>query len=112
MIKRGQKCWIILNNSQICPVTVKSISGNLYTIMLESGGAIRLPRHRLYASFEDAEQYLKSLKKFIPLRLHMIICKNSPPENRGTFYLLLVKPFLEFSDTCRWIAKASVLSAS
>lgn len=64
MIKRGQKCWIIQNNSQICPVTVKSISGNLYTIMLESGGAIRLPKHRIYESFEEAEEYLKSLKKF------------------------------------------------
>ena len=35
------------------------MSGNLYTILLHSGGAIRLPKHRIYGTVEEAEKNIK-----------------------------------------------------
>ena len=59
-MKKGDTCWFIENNARIIQGTIKSISGNLYTILLPSGGAIRLPKHRIYEFVEEAE---KSIKK-------------------------------------------------
>lgn len=69
-MKKGDTCWFIENNARIIQGTIKSISGNLYTILLPSGGAIRLPKHRIYNTAEEAE---KSIKKNIS--------KNKPMSN-------------------------------
>lgn len=69
-MKKGDTCWFIENNARIIQGTIKSVSGNLYTILLPSGGAIRLPKHRIYEFVEEAE---KSIKKNIS--------KNKPMSN-------------------------------
>lgn len=51
---------VLESNRTIIKGKIKSVSGNLYTILLHSGGAIRLPKHRIYESVEEAE---KSIKK-------------------------------------------------
>ena len=55
-MKKGDTCWFIENNARIIQGTIKSVSGNLYTILLPSGGVIRLPNHRIYESVEEAEK--------------------------------------------------------
>ena len=59
-MKAGDSCYFLENNRTIIKGKIKSVSGNLYTILLHSGGAIRLPKHRIYESVEEAE---KSIKK-------------------------------------------------
>ena len=59
-MKAGDTCYFLESNRTIVQGTIKSVSGNLYTILLPSGGAIRLPKHRIYESVEEAE---KSIKK-------------------------------------------------
>ena len=59
-MKKGDTRWFIENNARIIQGTIKSVSGNLYTILLPSGGAIRLPKHRIYGTVEEAQ---KSVKK-------------------------------------------------
>jgi len=58
-MKKGDICWFIENNARIIQGTIKSISGNLYTILLPSGGAIRLPKHRIYNTAEEAENNIR-----------------------------------------------------
>lgn len=58
-MKKGDTCWFIENNARIIQGTIKSVSGNLYTILLPSGGAIRLPKHRIYEFVEEAEKSIK-----------------------------------------------------
>lgn len=62
MIK-GDKCWIVENGSRITQAEILSFSGNLCLIRLALGGALRVPRHRLYESEEDA---LKDAQKTRP----------------------------------------------
>ena len=59
-MKAGDLCYFLESNRTIAQGTIKSISGNLYTILLPSGGAIRLPEHRIYSTIEETE---KSIKK-------------------------------------------------
>lgn len=59
-MKVGDTCYFLESNRTIVQGTIKSVSGNLYTILLPSGGAIRLPKHRIYEFVEEAE---KSIKK-------------------------------------------------
>ena len=61
-MKKGDICYFLESNRTIIQGEIKSVSGNLYTISLPSGGAIRLPKHRIYESIEEAE---KSIKKNI-----------------------------------------------
>lgn len=63
MIK-GDKCWIIENGSRITQAEILSFSGNFCLIRLASGAALRVPRHRLFESEEDA---LKDVKKTKPV---------------------------------------------
>ena len=59
-MKKGDSCYFLESNRTIIKGEIKFVSGNLYTISLPSGGAIRLPKHRIYESVEEAE---KSIKK-------------------------------------------------
>ena len=59
-MKAGDSCYFLESNRTIIKGKIKSVSGNLYTISLPSGGAIRLPKHRIYKSVEETE---KSIKK-------------------------------------------------
>ena len=64
-MKAGDSCYFLESNRTIIKGQVKSVSGNLYTILLPSGGAIRLPKHRIYGTVEEAE---KNIKKKIRIR--------------------------------------------
>lgn len=58
-MKAGDTCYFLESNRTIVQGTIKSVSGNLYTILLPSGGAIRLPKHRIYESIGAAEKGIK-----------------------------------------------------
>lgn len=58
-MKAGDSCYFLKSNRTIIKGKIKSVSGNLYTILLPSGGAIRLPKHRIYKSIEEAEKNIK-----------------------------------------------------
>lgn len=58
-MKAGDTCYFLESNRTIIKGQVKSVSGNLYTISLPSGGAIRLPKHRIYESIQAAEKGIK-----------------------------------------------------
>lgn len=55
-MQRGDKCWIVENGNCVTVAEILSISGNLCLIRLESGKAIRVPKHRIFNSKEDAEE--------------------------------------------------------
>lgn len=60
----GDLCYIITNNINIIPVVILKVSGNIYTIkFVNSKTAIRLPKHRLYKSEEDALRFLGVYKE-------------------------------------------------
>ena len=58
-MKAGDSCYFLESNRTIIKGKIKSVSGNLYTILLPSGGAIRLPKHRIYGTVEEAEKNIK-----------------------------------------------------
>ena len=66
-MKPGDSCYFVESNRSIIQGTIKTISGNLYTILLPSGGAIRLPKHRIYESEEEAERSIKTNSKNKPM---------------------------------------------
>lgn len=57
-LKPGDTCWIIENNSYAISGTVRSISGNFYTIILKNGSAVRLKAHRVFGTQEEAESHI------------------------------------------------------
>lgn len=66
-MKAGDSCYFLESNRTIIKGKIKSVSGNLYTILLPSGGAIRLPKHRIYKSIEEAEKgVIKNISNHIP----------------------------------------------
>lgn len=59
MSKPNDPCWIIENNYKITTATVKYYSAGFYTLLLNSGSAIRLKKHRVYETPEEAASNLK-----------------------------------------------------
>lgn len=53
-MKRGDTAYIIISNVRVEPVLVIRVNGNLITVKLPTGGAIRVPAGRLYATAEEA----------------------------------------------------------
>lgn len=53
---KGDKCWIVENGFNVVLVDVLSISGNLVLIRTDKGKTLRLPKHRLFKSEEDAKE--------------------------------------------------------
>lgn len=55
MIK-GDKCWIIENGLKVTSAEIISISGNLVLIKTEDRKTLRLPKHRIFKSEEEAKE--------------------------------------------------------
>lgn len=53
-MQKGDTAYIIISNARVEPVKVIRIEANLITVKLSSGGAIRVPRGRLYETEEAA----------------------------------------------------------
>lgn len=62
-MKKGDTCWIIENGRTISAAEIVTVSGNLCLIKLESGKALRIPKHRLYKTFEDADKEVSKHRK-------------------------------------------------
>lgn len=62
-MKKGDKYWIIENGRIVTPIEILSVSGNLVTIRTEKGCGMRLPRHRLFESEEEAESKVPKPEK-------------------------------------------------
>ena len=56
---KGDKCWIIENGFKVTSAKIVSISGNLVLLRTDNGKALRLPKHRLYDTEEEAERTLQ-----------------------------------------------------
>lgn len=57
-MQKGDTCYIIISNARVEPVQVIRMQSNLVTVKLSSGGAIRVPRGRLYDTEEAAASHL------------------------------------------------------
>lgn len=57
-MKKGDIVYIVENRRKVTEVVIRSITGNLYTVLLPTGGAIRLPRGRIYKTRSEAEKQL------------------------------------------------------
>ena len=57
-LKPGDTCWIIENNLYAISGTVRSVSGNFYTIVLKNRSAVRLKAHRVFETQEEAESHI------------------------------------------------------
>ncbi|MDE6640897.1 MAG: hypothetical protein K2K63_10255 [Acetatifactor sp.] len=53
------KCWIIENRARKTLAEIVSISGNLVLIKTQNGKTLRLPKHRIYNSEENADKDIK-----------------------------------------------------
>jgi hypothetical protein len=54
-MKAGDQVYIVLNNAKVVTVVITAVSGNMYTLrILDSNKAIRLPKHRLFKTEEEA----------------------------------------------------------
>ncbi|CUN13941.1 hypothetical protein [Blautia hydrogenotrophica] len=64
-MEKGDIVYIVENRRKVTEVVIRSITGNLYTVLLPTGGAIRLPRGRIYKTRLEAEKQLvyKPIKK-------------------------------------------------
>jgi hypothetical protein len=61
--KPGDKAYILESNRMVTEVTVKKCAGGLYMITMPTGGAIKVKKHRLYATLEEAENALPRKKE-------------------------------------------------
>ncbi len=61
----GQHVFIISNNSYVMEMQIMRISGDFYTLrsVEVSGSGMRLKKHRLYATKEDAVSVMESERK-------------------------------------------------
>lgn len=62
-MRRGDTCYIIVNNMSVMAATVLNINGNLYTLKLESGAGTCVPKHRIYETKEEADKYISAKRK-------------------------------------------------
>lgn len=53
-MEKGDTVYIIVSNIRVEPVTIIRIESNLVTVKLSSGGAIRVPKDRLYETTDAA----------------------------------------------------------
>lgn len=57
---QGDTVYIVESNRFVREAEVKSFAGGLYLIWFKnSGGGIKVKEHRLYASKEEAEDFIK-----------------------------------------------------
>ena len=61
----GQHVFIISNNSYVMEMQIVSISGDFYTLRSATnyGSGMRLKKHRLYATKEEAEAVMEQERK-------------------------------------------------
>lgn len=53
----GDTCYIIKNGRNVASATIVSISGGFYTLRFsDSNGMIRLKKHRIFATQQEAEE--------------------------------------------------------
>lgn len=57
-MKKGDAAYIIISNASVEPVQVIRVQANLVTVKLSTGGAIRVPAGRLYATEAEAVAHL------------------------------------------------------
>ena len=58
LLSKGDKCWIIENGHIVVMARILSLNGNLVLLKLETGKSIRVPKHRLHKTKEEAEEKL------------------------------------------------------
>lgn len=61
MLKKNDTAWIVENNLSVREVRIVNISGNLVTVKFDNT-AIRLPKHRIYETYEEAVSSIKFVK--------------------------------------------------
>lgn len=61
MFHKGDTAWIVENNMYVREVSIINISGNLLTIKFNDT-AIRLSKHRIYETYEEAANSIKNVK--------------------------------------------------
>ena len=61
----GQNVFIISNNSYIMEMKILRVAGDFYTLrsVENSGSGIRLKKHRLYPTKEEAEKAMNAERK-------------------------------------------------
>ena len=63
-LKAGDTAFIVESNRFIREVEIKSCVGGIYLIKFkDSGGGIKVKGHRLFATKEEAEDFLKGAAK-------------------------------------------------
>lgn len=61
MIQKGDTAWIVESNMYVREVSIINISGNLLTVKFNNA-TIRLPKHRIYETYEEAVSSIKNVK--------------------------------------------------
>ena len=61
--KAGDKAYIVENNRIVRQCTVVRVSAGMHLIRFENGGGIQVKGHRLFASWEAAENSIPGIKK-------------------------------------------------
>ena len=58
----GKTAFIIENGKHVREVKIIGISGGIYTVQFDSESAIRVKRHRLFKTEEEAMEAMQNLK--------------------------------------------------
>lgn len=61
--KPGDKAYIVENNRIVRQCTVVRVSAGMNLIRFENGGGIQVKAHRLFATQEEAENSVSTIKK-------------------------------------------------
>lgn len=61
MLRKNDTRWIVENNLSVREVRIVNIFGNLITIQFDNT-VIRLPKHRIYETYEEAVSSIKNVK--------------------------------------------------
>ena len=61
--KPGDKAYIVENNRIVRQCTVVRVSAGMHLIRFENGGGIQVKAHRLFATQEEAENSVPTIKK-------------------------------------------------
>lgn len=64
MLQKGTTCFVIVNNRHVVPAEILNCSGGFYLVRLQGeSGAIRLKKHRLFETEQEAQKALGIVPK-------------------------------------------------
>lgn len=59
MLKSRDYCYFVENNQRVVKAKIIKISGGFYTIIFDGNSVMRVKRHRIFESYEEAKKSIR-----------------------------------------------------